>query len=84
VVGLTLPILHLLREPRWSVVLLTAFFFGVWSFGLLLPNPLMPEAVRVAHFSETLSSNFVFGALVAWLFTGSGEAKGHVSVRPER
>ena len=28
---------------------------------LLLPNPLMPEEVRMAHLLETSTSNFLFG-----------------------
>ncbi len=29
--------------------------------GLLAPNPLMPETVRMTHLAETASSNFIFG-----------------------
>jgi hypothetical protein len=36
---------------------------------LLLPNPYMPEPVRMAHLLETASSNFLFGLLVGWLMT---------------
>jgi hypothetical protein len=36
---------------------------------LLLPNPYMPEPVRMAHLVETASSNFVFGALIGFLLT---------------
>jgi hypothetical protein len=35
---------------------------------LLIPNPYFPDVVRWAHFCEVTSSNFVFGALVAWLW----------------
>lgn len=35
---------------------------------LLLPNPVFPDAVRWVHFSEVVSENFVFGAVVAWLW----------------
>jgi len=45
-------------------------FALVMSAGLLLPNPYMPYAVRMAHLVETGSSNFLFGALVGWLFAG--------------
>jgi len=34
---------------------------------LLLPNPYMPEPVRMAHLVETASSNFIFGVFVAWV-----------------
>jgi hypothetical protein len=36
---------------------------------LLLPNPFMPEPVRMTHLIETASSNFLFGAVVGWLLT---------------
>ena len=34
---------------------------------LLVPNPIMPDAVRAAHFVETASSNFIFGLIVGGL-----------------
>ena len=49
-----------------------ALFGLVMTAGLLLPNPYMPYAVRMAHLVETGSSNFLFGVFVAWLF-GRGE-----------
>lgn len=33
----------------------------------LLPNPYTPDAVRLAHFIETSTENFIFGWLVVWL-----------------
>lgn len=35
---------------------------------LLMPNPAFPDAVRWVHFAEVVSENFVFGAIVAWLW----------------
>jgi len=35
---------------------------------LLIPNPVFPDSVRWAHFCEVTSSNFIFGAVVAWLW----------------
>lgn len=35
---------------------------------LLMPNPYFPDAVRWVHFCEVVSENFVFGAIVAWLW----------------
>jgi len=43
-------------------------FAVVMSAGLLMPNPYMPYDVRMAHLRETASSDFLFGAFVAWLF----------------
>jgi hypothetical protein len=35
---------------------------------LLLPNPYFPDSVRWVHFCEVTSENFIFGAIVAWLW----------------
>lgn len=60
-----------LRSMRGSVTekaLAVGSLFGVvMTAGLLLPNPFMPYEVRMAHLLETASSNFLFGAFVAWL-----------------
>jgi hypothetical protein len=43
--------------------------FGVvMNAGLLLPNPYMPQDVRMIHLVETASSNFLFGVMLGWLF----------------
>jgi hypothetical protein len=35
---------------------------------LIVPNPVFPDSVRWVHFCEVVSENFVFGAIVAWLW----------------
>jgi hypothetical protein len=35
---------------------------------LIIPSGVFPDAVRWAHFTEVTLSNFIFGALVAWLW----------------
>jgi hypothetical protein len=35
---------------------------------LVVPNPLMPDAIRYAHMVEVVCSNLVFGGLAGWLF----------------
>ena len=46
------------------------------SFVPTLPNPMMPEAVRLTHLVETLPYQFLFGWFVAWLFgRGGGPAQ---------
>ena len=37
------------------------------SSQLLLPNPIMPEAVRMGHLLETAPSSFVWGVVLAWV-----------------
>jgi hypothetical protein len=53
-------------ETALSIGLL---FAVVMNAPLLLPNPYMPETVRMAHLAETASSNFIFGVFVGWLLT---------------
>ena len=46
---------------------LTGILFCISAALLLMPNPFMPADVRWSHFVETLSSNFIFGILAAWI-----------------
>jgi hypothetical protein len=46
-----------------------ALFGIVMPAGLLLANPYMPYAVRMAHLVETSSSNFLFGVFVGAVFS---------------
>lgn len=70
--GAAWPWLWLLRANR----LRAAVFFGAaYSIiggiaPLLLPNPLMPAHIRLAHGIEIGISNFVFGALVGCVLLG--------------
>ena len=66
-----------LRSMRGGVLekaLAVGALFSMMAAGLLLPNPYMPYAVRMAHLVETASSNFLFGVLVGGLFTESERA----------
>ena len=69
-VALALPVIRMLKgnwpETALSIGLL---FAVVMNAPLLLPNPYMPEAVRMAHLVETASSNFIFGVFIGWLLT---------------
>jgi hypothetical protein len=65
---LALPVIRMMKG-RWQE---TAFAVGLlfavlMNSQLLLPTPLMPEAVRMTHLVETASSNFIFGCLIVWL-----------------
>ncbi|HMI45168.1 MAG TPA: hypothetical protein VK491_03315, partial [Gemmatimonadaceae bacterium] len=69
-VALALPVVRMLRGQWQETALSLALLFAVvMNAQLLLPNPYMPEPVRMAHLVETASSNFIFGWLVAWLLT---------------
>ena len=69
-VALALPVIRMLKGERMETVLTIAVLFSVlMNARLLLPNPYMPEPVRLAHLIETASSNFIFGMFVGWLLT---------------
>ena len=69
-VALALPVIQMLKGQRLETALTVAVLFGVlMTARLFLPNPYMPEPVRMAHLVETASSNFIFGIFIAWLLT---------------
>ena len=65
---LALPLIRSMKGA-WPETALTIglLFAVVMNAQLLIPNPYMPETVRMAHLIETATSNFVFGLLVGWL-----------------
>jgi hypothetical protein len=66
--GLAVLVVRMMKGAFWEVGLAVALLFSVVATGqLLLPNPYMPEAVRMAHLLETASSNFIFGWFTVWL-----------------
>jgi hypothetical protein len=69
-VALALPVIRMLKG-KWpeTALSLGLLFAVVMNAPLLLPNPYMPEPVRMAHLVETASSNFILGVFVGWLLT---------------
>jgi hypothetical protein len=66
--ALALPVVLMMKGQWQETALAIGLLFAVvMNAQLLLPNPYMPEAVRMAHLVETASSNFVFGLLVGGL-----------------
>ena len=69
-VALAVPIIRMMKGQWWKAGLAVALLFGVvMNAQLLLPNPLMPQEVRMVHLVETASSNFLFGWLVVFILT---------------
>ena len=62
--ALAVPIIKMMKGQWWEAGLAVALLFAVMTSQLLLPNPLMPDEVRMAHLVETATSNFLFGWLV--------------------
>ncbi|MGZ3373087.1 MAG: hypothetical protein ACXU9O_07235 [Gemmatimonadaceae bacterium] len=69
-VALALPVIRMLKG-KWpeTALSLGLLFAVVMNAPLLLPNPYMPEQVRMAHLVETASSNLIFGVFIGWLLT---------------
>ena len=67
---LCLALVRMLGLPRFAGALAVGLVFTIISgvAPLITPNPVFPDAVRWAHFCEVTSSNFVFGAIVGWLW----------------
>jgi len=69
-VVLCIAMTRMLGLPKLTGALAVGAIFTLISgvAPLLAPNPVFPDAVRWVHFCEVTSSNFVFGAIVAWLW----------------
>jgi len=62
-----LPIIRMHKGGKWEVAFTVAIVVALWTFQLLIPNPMMPAEVARVHLIETFSSNFVFGWIVGFL-----------------
>jgi hypothetical protein len=62
--ALAVPVIRMMKGEWWESGLAVALLFAATSSQLLIPNPLMPPEVRMAHLLETATSNFLFGWLV--------------------
>jgi hypothetical protein len=67
--------LHL--PPRGGAVATGLAFTLLSSVALIAPNPFFPDSVRWVHFGEVITSNFIFGTMVGWIWATSrqGEAE---------
>ena len=64
-------VIRMMKGRWWEAGLAVALLFSVlMNAQLLLPNPLMPEEVRMVHLLETASSNFLFGWLTVLILRG--------------
>jgi hypothetical protein len=67
-VGLVLPVMRMFKGGKLETGFAVALTLSVLLADFILfPNPYMPEAVRMAHFTELWSSMAVFGGLGSWV-----------------
>jgi hypothetical protein len=73
-VGICLLLMRLMELPRGTGALAVGLAFTLLSgvAPLIFPNPYLPDTVRWVHLCEVTGSNFIFGALVGWVW---GEPK---------
>lgn len=65
---IALPVIRMTKGAWWEAALAVGLLFAVVMNSVqLLPNPIMPTAVRLTHLVETATSNFIFGVIVVWL-----------------
>lgn len=75
--ALAVPVIRMMKGQWWEAGLAVALLFAiVMNTQLLLPNPLMPREVRMAHLLETATSNFVFGWLIVMVLRGRRRVSG--------
>jgi hypothetical protein len=66
-----LPIIRMMKGGRWETALMVGLLLSILGgvAPLLIPdNPYMPGHIRLAHGIEIGISNFVFGAIIGYLF----------------
>jgi hypothetical protein len=70
------PMVRMLNTRRIETAGIMAALFGVGSFALLIPNPLMPASVAHSHLWETLLSDLLLGAIVGWVLAADAKPNG--------
>jgi len=72
-----LPIIRMTRGTSWQVGVIVGLLYALpMNMFHVIPNDLMTASVRLSHFIETASSNFIFGLLVTGMLLW---APAHVS-----
>jgi hypothetical protein len=64
-----LPVIRMSKGSTWQIALLVGVLLALpMNIAHALPNPIMPDpSVRLSHFIETATSNFIFGYLLTSL-----------------
>ena len=81
-VALAVPVIRMMKGSRWEAGLAVALLFSVLMGALLLiPQDIMPDAIRMAHFVEVTLSNFLFGWVVVLILTYQRPVKKRLSAQ---
>jgi hypothetical protein len=69
--AIAVPVIRMMKGRWWETGLAVALLFAVvMNSQLLLPNPLMPQEVRLVHLLATATSNFLCGWLIVLVLAG--------------
>jgi len=72
-IAIAIPVMLAMKSGMWMKALMVGLLFALlMNAQHLLPNALMVPEVRLAHFIETASSNFVWGFVIVWQLSRSG------------
>lgn len=64
-----LPVIRMVAHKNITGSLIVGFYAALpLTIPNLIPNPFMPEEVRIIHFVETVTSTFIFGVIVFRVF----------------
>jgi hypothetical protein len=67
-IALAWPVIRMSKAPWWETGLIVGTLFAIlMNAQHLIPNAYMPPAVRLAHFVETATSNFILGFVIVWV-----------------
>lgn len=61
---------RMVAASRMTRAAIVAALFGVWSFVLLAPNPMLPSSVARSHFWETLLCDLLLGGIAGYVLSG--------------
>ena len=60
-----LPVIRMTRGTRWQIAVVVGLLLALpMNMFHVMPNDLMTPSVRLSHFVETATSNFIFGLII--------------------
>ncbi len=65
----TLPLIRMTKGSPWQIAIIAGLLLALpMNISHVIPNPIMPDpSVRLSHFIETATSNFIFGIVITQL-----------------
>ena len=67
-IALAFPVIQTAKGKTWEKAFVVALLFSVLTAAnLLIPTSIMPDTIRMSHFTEVVIPAFIFGLLVVWL-----------------